>query len=128
VAFQVDGVTQTSGIEGDQSEQTWNVLVQGLAIEDGENVPTSHVPHPEVVDPGERRRCDWPSLPDSTDSSVDPSPRTSTLAPSELYGALPAKPACDVTPTVDPHPQGGGGVTGNKKRRCEISGNRLRFD
>ena len=39
---------------GDQSERIWSVLVQGLAIEDRENVPTSHVPHPEVVDPGER--------------------------------------------------------------------------
>ena len=50
VAFQVDGVSRM----GDQSERIWSVLVQGLAIEDPENVPTSHVPHPEVVDPGER--------------------------------------------------------------------------
>ena len=54
VAFQVDGVAQVRGVQGDQSKQTWSVLVQGLAIEDGENVPTSHVPHPEVVDPGRR--------------------------------------------------------------------------
>ncbi len=50
VAFQVDGVSQM----GDQSERIWSVLVQGLAIEDDENVPTSHVPHSEVVDPGQR--------------------------------------------------------------------------
>jgi len=53
VAFQVDGVTQIGGVEGDRSE-TWSVLVQGLAIEDGQNVPTTHVPHPQVVEPGER--------------------------------------------------------------------------
>jgi pyridoxamine 5'-phosphate oxidase-like protein len=54
VAFQVDGVIQMGGVEGDQSKQAWSVLVQGLAIEDGENVPSRHVPHPEVIDPGER--------------------------------------------------------------------------
>jgi len=54
VAFQVDGVTQLSGVEDIQPKQTWSVLVQGLAIEDGENVPTRHVPRPEVVDPGQR--------------------------------------------------------------------------
>ncbi|MGO8826502.1 MAG: pyridoxamine 5'-phosphate oxidase family protein [Acidimicrobiales bacterium] len=54
VAFQVDGVTHLGGVEGSQPEQTWSVLVQGLAIEDAENVPTRHVPHPEVVDPGQR--------------------------------------------------------------------------
>ncbi|HVA09692.1 MAG TPA: pyridoxamine 5'-phosphate oxidase family protein [Acidimicrobiales bacterium] len=48
VAFQVDGVIQM----GAQSK-TWSVLVQGLAIE-GENVSTTHVPHPEVVEPGAR--------------------------------------------------------------------------
>ena len=53
VAFQVDGVT-TGGLEGDQSKQTWSVLVQGLAIEDRANVPMRHVPQPEVVHPGER--------------------------------------------------------------------------
>lgn len=53
VAFQVDGVTQTGGVEGEESE-TWSVLVQGLAMEDGQNVPTTHVPHPEVIEPGER--------------------------------------------------------------------------
>ena len=70
VAFQVDGVSRM----GDQSERIWSVLVQGLAIEDSENVPTSHVPHPEVVDPGRTgrshpcRRCDWPSLSDLSGS------------------------------------------------------------
>jgi hypothetical protein len=73
VAFQVDGVTKSS-VEGDQSNQTWSVLVQGLAIEDRANVPTRHVPQPEVVDPGERVvriRCDvvsgrrFPSVPTS---------------------------------------------------------------
>jgi len=53
VAFQVDGVTE-GRVEGDQYEQTWSVLVQGLAIEDRENVPMTHVPQPEVADPGER--------------------------------------------------------------------------
>ncbi len=53
VAFQVDGVTQPGGIDDDQSK-TWSVLVQGLAIEDSEKVPSRHVPHPEVVDPGQR--------------------------------------------------------------------------
>jgi pyridoxamine 5'-phosphate oxidase-like protein len=53
VAFQVDGVTETGGVEGDQSEK-WSVLVQGLAIEECQNVPTTHVPHPEVIEPGER--------------------------------------------------------------------------
>ena len=54
VAFQVDGVTQLGGVESDQTKHTWSVLVQGLAIEDDENVPARHVPHPEVVDPGQR--------------------------------------------------------------------------
>lgn len=49
VAFQVDGVIQM----GAQSK-TWSVLVQGLALEDGEKVSTTHVPHPEVVEPGAR--------------------------------------------------------------------------
>ena len=53
VAFQVDGTTP-GGIEGDRRPQIWSVLVQGLALEDGENVATSHIPHPEVVDPGRR--------------------------------------------------------------------------
>jgi pyridoxamine 5'-phosphate oxidase-like protein len=80
VAFQVDGVTETGGVEGDQSKQTWSVLVQGLAIEDGENVPIGHVPHPEVVDPGKRVvriRADvvtgrrFPTLP-GAGSTMDP--------------------------------------------------------
>jgi len=54
VAFQVDGVTDSGGVDGDQSRQIWSVLVQGLAIEDSENVPMSHVPQPEVIDPGRR--------------------------------------------------------------------------
>ncbi len=53
VAFQVDGKTQ-GGIEGDQRPQIWSVLVQGLALEDGDNVPTGHIPQPEVVDLGLR--------------------------------------------------------------------------
>jgi hypothetical protein len=53
VAFQVDGKTQ-GGMEGDPGQWIWSVLVQGLALEDSENVPTSHYPHPEVVDPGRR--------------------------------------------------------------------------
>jgi Pyridoxamine 5'-phosphate oxidase len=84
VAFQVDGVIQMGGVEGDQSEQTWSVLVQGLAIEDVENVPTRYVPHPEVIDPGQRvvriradvvtgrRFVARPSFSDCTDSAVDP--------------------------------------------------------
>ncbi len=80
VAFQVDGVTEMGDVECDQSKQTWSVLVQGLAIEDSENVPTSHVPQPEVVDPGERVvriRADvvtgrrFPTLP-GAGSTVDP--------------------------------------------------------
>ncbi|HVA08760.1 MAG TPA: pyridoxamine 5'-phosphate oxidase family protein [Acidimicrobiales bacterium] len=54
VSFQVDGVTQMSGVEGDQSKLVWSVLVQGLAIEDRQNVPMTHVPLPEVIEPGER--------------------------------------------------------------------------
>ncbi|MFZ0995505.1 MAG: pyridoxamine 5'-phosphate oxidase family protein [Candidatus Dormiibacterota bacterium] len=52
VAFQVDGVTQVGGKEG--KSETWSVLVRGLAIEDGPSLPTRHVPHPEVVVPGQR--------------------------------------------------------------------------
>ena len=53
VAFQVDGTTP-GGVEGDQRPQIWSVLVQGLALEDGENVRLVTCPHPEVVDPGRR--------------------------------------------------------------------------
>ena len=53
VAFQVDGLTKRGGVAGDQPK-TWSVLVRGLAIEDGRNVPTIHVPQPEIVEPGAR--------------------------------------------------------------------------
>ena len=53
VAFQVDGVTSLGDVEGDESK-TWSVLIQGPAIEDIQNVLTSHLPHPQIPDPGTR--------------------------------------------------------------------------
>lgn len=53
VAFQVDGVTSLGDVEGGESK-TWSVLIQGLAIEEYQNVLTSHLPHPQVPEAGTR--------------------------------------------------------------------------
>jgi pyridoxamine 5'-phosphate oxidase-like protein len=114
VAFQVDGVTKMGGVEGDQSK-TWSVLIQGLAIEDGQNVRNRR--WPERADdpcaasrdrrtgrtgcPHPRRRCDRPSLSDSIESFVDPSRHTSALTPSHLDGIFGASPSYDGTRAVN---------------------------
>jgi len=53
VAFQVDGASAAPGTGG-PPPQIWSVLLQGLAVEESQDVPGEHIPHPQVAIPGER--------------------------------------------------------------------------
>lgn len=83
VAFQVDGVTAPSAGEAGAPEQVWSVLLQGLAIEETDQIPSRHIPHPRVAEPGRRvvlirgdvvtgRRFSLPSAPSALDGIVKP--------------------------------------------------------